>query len=275
MTSTPTPKDAAPEIDGRAALLTLYRDHVREPNRRALRKTRTPPQGAAMRAFAIGLALLAALLVSPGGAHAQELRKLPLVDEAAGDASWQSFKKRLLVAIEKRDRTFVLSILDRNVRNQDVRTRGIPTFRKQWELDTADSPLWTELAAALQLGGAYMTRDKGQKEFCAPYLLAKWPFDLEPTDYGVIVAREALVQAEPSTSSASLGALSYDIVPVTDWEVDDKTRGAKQKWVRIRLGGRDGFVPEELIRSPIEHAACFVRGPNGWRMTAFAPAGGE
>lgn len=228
-----------------------------------------------MRTLTICLALLAALLVPQNHTHAQELRKLPLVDEAAADASWQSFKKRLLVAIEKRDKAFLLSILDRNVRNQDSRTRGIPTFRKQWELDTPDSPLWSELATALQLGGAYLTRDKRPKEFCAPYLLAKWPFDLEPTDYGVIVAREALVQAEPTTSSASLGTLSYDIVRVTDWEVDDKAAGTKQKWVRIRLGARDGFVPEELIRSPIEHAACFVRGPNGWRMTAFAPAGGE
>ena len=43
----------------------------------------------------------------------------------------------------------------------------------------------------------------------------------------------------------------------------------------IRYRNRDGYVPEEQIRSPIEQAACFVKGGNGWRMTAFAPAGGE
>lgn len=230
-----------------------------------------------MRALAIIAALAAALAFPQGALFAQELRKLPPVDEAAADVSWQSFKKRLMAAIEKRDRAFVLSILDRNVRNQDARARGIPTFRKQWELDTADSPFWSELAVALQLGGAYMTREKekGVKEFCAPYLLARWPFDIEPTNHGAIVARDVLVQAEPSSAAESLGTLSYDIVPVSDWEIDDKTAGAKQKWVRIRYQGRNGFVPEEQIRSPIEHAACFARGPNGWRMTGFAPAGGE
>ncbi len=228
-----------------------------------------------MRTVSSCAALIAVLLLPLGGIQAQELPRLPPVDEAAKDASWQSFKKRLLVAIEKRDRPFVLSILDRDVRNQDARTRGIPTFRKQWELDTPDSPLWSELAAVLQLGGAYLAREKGPKEFCAPYLLAKWPFAIEPTNHGAIVAREAIVQTEPSTSAASLGTLSYDIVRVTDWEVDDKAAGAKQKWVRIRFQGGDGFVPEEQIRSPIEQAACFVRGPNGWRMTGFAPAGGE
>ncbi len=39
------------------------------------------------------------------------------------------------------------------------------------------------------------------------------------------------------------------------------------------LQQRDGYVPEEQFRSPIEQAACFVKGGNGWRMTALAPAG--
>ena len=215
----------------------------------------------------LGTVLLAPLV------HAQD-RQLPPVDEAAGDVSWLRFKKQLMNAIEKKDKQFLLSILDRNVRNQDERTRGIATFRKQWELDTADTPVWRELGAALQLGSAYMKRDKGPRELCAPYLLGRWPGDLNPVPRAVAISREILVQSEPSNTSSALGKLSYDIVSVTDWEVDDKAN-PNQKWVRIRYGDRDGYVPEEQVRSPIEHAACFVKGANGWRMTAFAPAGGE
>ena len=224
-----------------------------------------------MRALVFSI-LLAVALAAP--AHAQE-RKLPLVDEAAGDASWLRFKKQLLGAIEKRDKQFLLSILDKNVRNQDERTRGIANFRKQWELDTPDSPVWRELATALQLGGAWIKRDKRPREFCAPYLLGKWPEEVAPFDNGVVISRDTSVQTEPSMSSAALGTLSYDIVPVTDWEVDDKAADVKQKWVKIRFRNRDGYIPEEQIRSPIEQAACFVKGGSGWRMTAFAPAGGE
>jgi len=224
-----------------------------------------------MRALVYSI-LLAVALAAP--AHAQE-RKLPLVDEAAGDASWLRFKKQLLGAIEKRDKQFLLSILDKNVRNQDERTRGIANFRKQWELDTADSPVWRELGTALQLGGAWIKREKRPREFCVPYLLGKWPEDVAPFDNGVVISRDTSVQAEPSSSSAALGTLSYDIVPVTDWEVDDKAADAKQKWVKIRFRNREGYIPEEQIRSPIEQAACFAKGANGWRMTAFAPAGGE
>jgi hypothetical protein len=223
-----------------------------------------------LRAIAAALLLACTLAVA---ASAQESKLLP-VDEGARDVSWLRFKKRLSDAIDKRDKAFLLSILDRNVRNQSEKTRGIAEFRKQWELDTADTPIWHELATALQLGAAYLKRDN-RAELCAPYLLAKWPPDVEPFTHGAIIARDSTVQAEPSLSSSALGHLSYDIVPVSDWEVADKSPNARQKWVRIRFGERDGYVLEEHVRSPVEQAACFVKTPGGWRMTAFAPAGGE
>jgi hypothetical protein len=221
----------------------------------------------------LAVPIVLAALVAAAPSFAQE-RTLPPADEAAGDSSWLAFKKRLMTAIEKKDKQFLLSILDPKVRSQDERARGVATFRKQWELDTADSPVWRELANALALGTAYVKRDKAPRELCAPYVLGRWPGDVEPVTHAVAIGRETLVQAEPSSTSAALGKLSYQIVSVSDWEVDDKA-DPKQKWVRIRYKQRDGYVPEEQVRSPIEQAACFVKGPNGWRMTALAPAGGE
>ena len=218
------------------------------------------------------LLLLAVALAMPAPAFAQEL-KLEPVDEAGRDASWNGFRKRLLDALEKRDRKHVLGVLAQNVRNGSDAPRGIAEFRKQWDLDGNDSPFWSELRSALTLGSAWLAREKQRRELCAPYLLAKWPEDVEPTKHGVIVAREALVKAAPSADSQTLATLSYDVIPVPDWEVDDRDAGSKQKWVKVRVKGQDGYVPEEQIRSPIEHAACFVKGETGWRMTVFGPAG--
>ena len=214
--------------------------------------------------------LMAAAVTAP--LAAQE-RRLEPVDEAGMDASWNGFRRRLLEALEKRDRKHVLGVLAQNVRNGSDSPRGIAEFRKQWLLDAADSPLWSELSSALTLGSAWLARDKQRRELCAPYVLAKWPEDVEPTQNGVIVAREALVKSEPSSGSATFATLSYHIVPVPDWEVNDRDAGSKQKWVKIRVNGLDGYVPEEQIRSPVEHAACFVRTENGWRLTVFGPAG--
>jgi hypothetical protein len=83
-----------------------------------------------------------------------------------------------------------------------------------------------------------------------------------------------MVKAGPSWDTDTLTRLSYEIVRVTDWEVPDLDPGFKQNWVRIRLLKEGtGFVPEEQIRSPIEHSACFIRTARGWRMTVFGPAG--
>jgi hypothetical protein len=68
--------------------------------------------------------------------------------------------------------------------------------------------------------------------------------------------------------------LSYDIVTISDWEVSDKAADVKQRWVKVKVRNGEGYVPEEQIRSPVEHAACFVKTEGGWRMTGLAPGGG-
>jgi hypothetical protein len=206
--------------------------------------------------------------------HAQE-RRLDPVDEAAKDASWASFKKRALTAIEKRDQKFVLSILDRNVRTGLDGGRGVAEFRKQWELESGESPLWRELAAVLVLPAAYHRPDKGRTELCVPYVAVRWPQDLDAFAGGALITKDVLVKSAPSSSSDTVATLSYNMLEVTDWEVNDRAADVRQKWVRIRIQSGYGYVPEEQIRSPVEHAACFVKGEAGWRLTGFGPGAGK
>jgi len=217
------------------------------------------------------LVLGLALSVAMAGAQAQqaEPKKLLPVDEAAKDASWVSFRRQLLNALAKHDRKFLLSIVDRNIRNPLDAPRGVAAFRKQWDLEADDSPVWRELPAALFLGSAWLKPEKGPRQLCAPYVAVKWPDDIDPFDYGAITAREALAKAAPASDSDTVATLSYDIVPVSDWEVADRMPEGKQKWVKIRLKDKEAYVPEEQIRSPIEHRACFVKTESGWRMVAF------
>jgi hypothetical protein len=198
-----------------------------------------------------------------------DAKRLLPVDEAAKDPSWVSFRNRLLGALQNRDRKFLLSVLDPNVRNSLDTPRGIAAFRKSWDFDAEDSALWRVLPSALHLGSAWFKPEKAPRQLCAPYVAVKWPEDLDPFLHGAITAREALVKAAPSADSGTLATLSYDIVRVTNWEEADQAPGTRQAWVRIRLGETDGFVPEEQIRSPIEHRACFVKTETGWRMVAL------
>lgn len=223
---------------------------------------------------ACGLFALALAILAPATVHAQG-RVLDPVDEAAKDASWAGFKKQLFAALEKRDRKFVLGILDPGVRSGLEGGRGVPEFAKQWQLDSDESPLWQALSSALALPGAYHRPATGPMELCVPYVSVRWPQDVNAFSGGAITAREALVKSAPSSASDTVATLSYHMVEVADWEVADRVADSRQKWVKIKLKDGEGYVPEEQIRSPIEHTACFVKGEGAWRLIGFGPGGGK
>jgi hypothetical protein len=121
----------------------------------------------------------------------------------------------------------------------------------------------------LYLGGAFVKRGQGPTEFCAPYVYYKWPEDASAAADAAVIAKEVLMKSAPSARSETKKTLSYDLVNVLDWEVADDDKGNRQKWVRIQVNKDSGYVPEEQIRSPYEHRACFVKSAAGWRMTSF------
>ena len=212
--------------------------------------------------------LIAAVLAAvASGAVAQEV-KLPPIDEGVHDPSWTSFKARLLEALAKRDQKFVLGIVDARIRNT-LGQNGRTEFRKLWQPQAADSPLWVELPKLLFLGGVFVKRDNGGSEFCAPYVRFKWPDNAPAGASGAILVADALMKAKPSAAAETLQTLSHDLVKVLNWEVADEDRENKQQWVGIQTKAGAGFVPEEQIRSPLEHRACFARRGASWRMTGL------
>ena len=210
---------------------------------------------------ALGVALAFSLATA---SFAQEVKLLP-VDEGAGDATWPRFKARLIEALGRRDQQFVLDIVDRKVRNTSG-TDGPAEFKKLWDPQSADSPLWTELPKLLFLGSVVVKRDAKNSELCAPYVYYKWPDNAPGNPTAAIIAKETLLKADPAADSATLAALSYDLVSVIDWEVDDRNKQSPQKWVKLKAGAREGYVAEEHVRSPLEYRACFVNSGSRWRL---------
>lgn len=212
-------------------------------------------------------AWLAVLLVLVAGASAAQPVKLPPVDELAADASWTRFRARLIDALMKRDQKFLLGIVDKNVRNISGND-GVVEFRKLWELNNAESPLWSELPKVLFLGSAHSKHEK-VAEVCAPYVYYKWPANAPDDANAVVIAREALLKAAPSNSAFTLQTLSYDLISVADWEVADENKDSKQLWVSARTPAGTGYLPGEQVRSPLEYRACFAKRDGNWRLTGL------
>ena len=221
-------------------------------------------------------ALAAALFLACAPAAAQEKvleRPFDPVDEAASDTNWVRFKNQLGEAIERQDRKFILSILDPKIHNGPGIESGVAAFRKEWDFDADPKLFWTELRRLVFLGTVYLKEDKGPQLVCAPYVTFKWPDDLDGILYGAIISRNVLVKAKPDSNSDTVATRSYGIVGVRDWEVADIFPKSPQKWVRIVFNGGEGYIPEEQIRAPFEHRACFQRVKDGWRMMSLV--GGE
>lgn len=199
--------------------------------------------------------------------------KLPPVDEGGSDPTWVAFRSQLLAALRRGDRAALINVIDRNILNGLEAPRGVAEFRKLWELDGKSDRVLRDLSSALHLGSAWHRPDpknKATRVLCAPYVPIKWPLDdVDPYDSGAIVVKEALVKDRPSHASVTLGALSFDIIGVRDWEVADAESQLKQRWVKVNYRGHDGYVPEEHIRSAIEHRACFAKAGNTWRMVEY------
>jgi hypothetical protein len=195
-------------------------------------------------------------------------QKLPPVDEAAADPSFLEFKNRLLAALQRKDVTTLVSVLDPEVRvggsspTGGSAEAGVEAFRRKWQLDKpAQSRIWDELGTALRLG---VTRD--EVEFIAPYVFTRFPHTLDAYTHAAVVSPNAELRKAPALAAPKLGLLQHDVV---------QTLGPpKNGWVEVRTEDRrSGWLQERDIRSPLDYRAFFERKQGRWKLTAFVNGG--
>lgn len=206
------------------------------------------------------------LLVLPS--FAQERFVLP-VDEAKKDASFFAFRAKLITAVKKKDSKFLLSIVDKNIKNGFGGEDGIANFKKGWKITSAKSELWGELLTVLTHGGTF--DDRRRNSFYAPYLFTTFPEDIDAFEYEAIFGNNVNMRAKPDAKSTVIASLSYNIVKV-DYQNSIKiSKNSEQySWLKIEtLGGKKGFVKPEFVRSSIAYRAGFEKIKGKWMLTFF------
>ena len=184
------------------------------------------------------------------------------VDDASRDPSFVAYRQELQAAVAERDTGMLLRLIAPNVRTSFGGEGGLEEFRKQWALDSPDSPLWRELADLLRLGGSF--RGAGEEtSFWAPYVYAVWPESADPFEHVAAIhadvpIREAADPAAPVVAEADWAVLKLIGVAPSD------------EWRHVRTAdGKEGWVAAADVRSPVGYRAGFSRINGEWKMTAL------
>lgn len=202
------------------------------------------------------------------GISAQE-RYVKPVDEARKDASLLAFRTKLITAAKRRDAKYILSVVDKDIKNSFGGNDGIAEFKKSWKIESSKSKFWSKFLPVITNGGKFFSEGGKTKLFIAPYSFEGFPDDLDAFNYSIIFGNNVNLRAKPELNAAVVGKLSYNIVEITN-SIKAKSNVEKDDWYEIKtLGGKKGFVKAEFIRSPIDYRAGFEKKNGKWKMTFF------
>ena len=187
-------------------------------------------------------------------------RLLP-VDEAAKDPSFVAFRASLIEIVRKRDTKALLATIADDIKTDFGGGGGRNDFIKHWKLDTDLSPIWEELDAILALGGKFTTPDV----FWAPYVYSAWPDDVDSFEYVAAVRNDVVVR----DGVKPIATLDHHLVRIA---AKDPIRLGNPHAPRRRVvlpDKREGWVPVDEIRSPVDYRAAFDKKNGVWTMTAL------
>lgn len=197
--------------------------------------------------------------------------KLYPVDEGPTDTAFFVFRAGLKQIVQQHDKFRLMEVVDENIQSEFGAPTGVTAFIEKWNLASPKdtSAIWSTLENVLSQGGTF---DKDKKTFMAPYYVATFPDTYDANTVGIILGQGVRVRADTNLNSQILKTISYDILPVLDWQVkEDTIDGVSDYWVKVKLSDKqEGYVFGKYVGSPFDYRAVFTRQPNGaWHMTAL------
>ena len=216
------------------------------------------------------LFLLIIAAVAAATLFAQE-RYLKPVDEASQDPSFLAFRTKLIAAVDRKDAAYVYSIVDPKIKNGFGGRDGIAWFKRDWKLANRNSDFWRKFTAVIKNGGAF-TGDGSNKlnSFSAPFSYSNWPEDLDSFEYFVVFGSDVNLREEPKTTANVVEKLSFNIVKVESETLPKSGKSEYPGWRKVKtLGGLEGFVKDEFVRSSVDYRAGFEKKRGKWMLTFF------
>lgn len=185
------------------------------------------------------------------------LESYPPRDECARLPGFPAFRAKLFAAVQARDSAALVALADPVIHLDFGGGAGADEFRRR--LDTADTPLWDELAALGTLGCA---ADKGVATL--PWIFARVPAAVDPYRTMLVTGAGVPLRAKSGAAAAVVRRLDWSLVEVSGQGFD-----AKAPFTAVLAGGTPGFVATARLRSIVGYRLIADRSGGEWRISAF------
>lgn len=202
-------------------------------------------------------------------AHAGEppppTRLMP-VDEAALDPSFVMFRNELKDVIARKDAAKLFHHLASDIKLDYGGGYGGPEFHQRWKPFDKDTQVWKALSLIIDNGGKFITPGG----FAAPYVYAAFPEAIDPFEALVVTAPDAVMRAAPRADAAIVRKLDHDILTIVKTASQPQHEAGPSDWSEVKdATGKQGFVRDQDVRSPIDYRAIFEKRKGKWVIQTF------
>jgi hypothetical protein len=183
-------------------------------------------------------------------------------DEASSDPSFAAYREQLRAAVRAKDWTAMEKLIDPKIRTSFGGSGGTADFRDRLD----NKGMWQELDSILAMGGTFRELDRGQQQFCAPYVFSAWPEERDSFEHLAVIRDGAPLHGKNDPNSAVLATLRHEFVRIGG---EDPLRNgvADPEWRHVETAdGLSGWVKDADVRSPIDYRACFTKRSGEWKM---------
>lgn len=192
------------------------------------------------------------------------------------DKSLVAFVNQLKAAVKKKDKVFLLSILDEKVKNGFGGGGGIAEFKEYWDWPQDTIKVWHTLDHIMSIGGAFTDDSKedprSRYRFVFPYV---YTVELEVSnDYfevGVITGQNVNLREKPDLKAKVITQFTYDLVRYLT-KTSGKNAAGDPEWYEVETMDhkKKGWVNWKYVYSPIGYRLFLYKNAQGkWKVSAF------
>jgi hypothetical protein len=208
----------------------------------------------------IGIALVATMALT-ATAYAAPAKVIPPKDECLAIDGYFDLRQNFEGIVKRRDAKALLAMVSPAISwNFGGEPSSKEAFAKNWKLETGKaSPIWAELDQIVRLG----CFSQGPDNPTMPHFFGQDTGAKSPGGSALVLGPAVNLRAQPSTASASLRKINWEVVTTTEVSADEL-------WTKVQTAdGKTGYIRNDYLRGDLDYRIGFERKDKGWVISFF------